>query len=112
MKSQVLLAVWVTHVDRKGIRTRTGAEMAAGMIQVTESLFYKRKLKDSGLFSQVDPSLRGDTVTLCKYSWRINIRKRKELFKLKDNDLAQEQRGIREPLGNSGWKLGIDFQLS
>lgn len=88
MKSQVLLSVWVTHVDRKGTCTRTGAEMAAGLIQVTESLFYKRKLKDSGLFSQVDPSLRGDTVTLCKYSWRINTRKGKELFKLKDNDLA------------------------
>lgn len=88
MKSQVLFAVWVTHVDRKGTHTRTGVDMAAEMIQVIESLFYKRKLKDSGLFSQVDPSLRGDTVTLCKYSWRINTRKGKELFKLKDNDLA------------------------
>lgn len=88
MKSQVLFAVWVTHVDRKGTHTRTGVEMSAGMIQVTESLFYKRKLKDSSLFSQVDPSWRGDTVTLCKYSWRINTRKGKELFKLKDNDLA------------------------
>lgn len=83
-----MFAVWVTHIDRKGTCTRTGAEVAAGIIQVTESLFYKRKLKDSGLFSQVDPSLRGDTVTLCKYSWRINTRKGKELFKLKDNDLA------------------------
>lgn len=54
--------------------------MAAGMIQATESLFYKRKLKDSGLFSQADPSLQRDMITLCKYSWRINTRKEKELF--------------------------------
>jgi len=80
--------MWVTHVDGKGTHTRAGAEMDAGMIQATESLFYKRKLKGSGLFSQADPSLRGDIVTLCKYSWRINTRKRKELFKLKDNELA------------------------
>lgn len=62
--------------------------MASGMIQATESLFYKRKLKDMGLFSQADPSLRGDAVTFCKYSWSINTRKGKDVFKLKDNELA------------------------
>lgn len=52
VKPQALLAIWVTHVDGKGTRSRTGAERAAGMIQATESLFYKRKLKDSGFLSQ------------------------------------------------------------
>lgn len=78
----------VTHVEGKGARNRTGAEMAAGMIQATESLFYKRKLKDRDLFSQADPSLRGDTATFCKYSWSINTKKAKDVFKLKDNELA------------------------
>lgn len=109
MKPQALLAVRVTHFDRKGTHARTGAEMAIGMIQAMESLFYKRKLKDSGLFSQADPSLRGDTVTLCKYSWRISTRKGKEIFKLKDNELAKEQRDISQSFRNSGWKLGIGF---
>lgn len=80
MKPQVLFTVWVTHIEGNWNYTRTGAEMAAGMIQATESLFYKRKLKDSGLFSQADPSLQRDMITLCKYSWRINTRKEKELF--------------------------------
>lgn len=51
-------------------------------------------------------------ITLGKYSWRINTRKGKELFKLKDNELAQEQTDISQLLRNSGCKLGVGFQLS
>lgn len=109
VKPQVLLAIWVTHFDRKETHIKTGA---TGMIQAMDSLFYKRKLKGSGLFRQSDPSLRGDILALCKYSWRINTRKEKEHFNLKDNELAAKQRNINQPLRNSGWKLCIGFQLS
>lgn len=95
------------------ILTRTGAEMAAGTIQELESLFYRRKSKENGLFSQADWSLGRNMITLCKYSWRINTRKGKSLLKeLKDNELAQEQTDMSQPLRNSCCKLGVGFQLS